>query len=51
MAIAHRHGLPVACRIASASPQESQLVEATVAQRFTKVKPERMRLHLLGLLT
>src|SRR5262249_58831548 len=42
MAIADRHGLPVACSIASASPHETQLVEATVEQRFTRAKPERM---------
>src|SRR5438552_7281425 len=42
MAIADRHGLPVACSIASASPHETRLVEATVKQRFTRAKPERM---------
>src|SRR5260221_1658381 len=42
MAIADRHGLPVACSIASASPHETQLVEATVEQRFTRAKPRRM---------
>jgi transposase len=42
MAIADRHGLPVACSIASASPHETKLVEATVQQRFTQAKPERM---------
>ena len=42
MAIADRHGLPVACSIASASPHETKLVEATVEQRFTRAKPERM---------
>jgi transposase len=42
MAIADRHGLPVACSLASASPHETKLVEATVEQRFTKAKPERM---------
>ena len=42
MAIADRHGLPVACSIASASPHETKLVEATVEQRFTQAKPERM---------
>ena len=30
MAIADRHGLPVACSIASASPHETKLVETTV---------------------
>src|ERR1035438_2252955 len=42
MAIADRHGLPVACCVTSASPHESKLVEATVAQRFTRAKPKRM---------
>jgi len=42
MAIADRHGLPIACSIASASPHETKLVETTVAQRFTRAKPERM---------
>ncbi|HEV7218786.1 MAG TPA: IS5 family transposase [Terriglobales bacterium] len=42
MAIADRHGLPVACSIASASPHETQLVEATIKQRFTQAKPQRM---------
>src|ERR1017187_8030199 len=42
MAIADRHGLPIACGIASASPHETKLVEATIAQRFTRAKPERM---------
>src|SRR5271155_1699603 len=42
MPIADRHGLPVACCITSASPHESKLVEATLAQRFTRAKPKRM---------
>ena len=42
MAIADRHGLPVAVGIASASPHETQLVEITLQQRFTQAKPERM---------
>jgi len=42
MAIADRHGLPVACSIASASPHETRLVEATVEQRFTEAKPQRL---------
>src|SRR5215470_6255267 len=42
MAIADRHGLPVACGIASASPHETTLVEATIEQRFTRTKPQRM---------
>ena len=42
MAIADRHGLPIACGISSASPHETQLVEATIQQRFTRAKPERL---------
>src|SRR5258708_15039482 len=42
MAIADRHGLPIACSMASASPHETQLVEATIEQRFTRAKPKRM---------
>jgi len=42
MAIADRHGLPVACSIASASPHEIKLVEATIEQRFTQTKPQRL---------
>src|SRR5579863_8689000 len=42
MAIADRHGLPVACSIASASPHETKLVESTIIKRLTQAKPERM---------
>ena len=42
MAIADRHGLPVACSVASASPHETKLVEATLQQRFTRAMPKRM---------
>jgi transposase len=42
MAIADRHGLPVAVGIASASPHETKLVEATLRQRFTRKRPQRM---------
>ena len=42
MAIADRHGLLVACGVASASPHETKLVEDTVEQRFTRAKPKRM---------
>src|ERR1700751_1933353 len=42
MAIADRHGLPVAAWIASASPHETQLVEATLQQRFTRATPQRL---------
>ena len=39
MAIADRHGLPVAMGIESASPHEIRLVEATIKQRFVRRKP------------
>ena len=39
MAIADRHGLPVAVGVASASPHETRLVEPTVEQRFTAATP------------
>lgn len=42
MAIAERHGFPVAVGIGSASPHETRFVEATVEQRFTAATPERM---------
>jgi transposase len=42
MAIADRHGLPVAVCVASASPHETKLVEATLQHRFVKALPERM---------
>ena len=42
MAIADRHGLPVAVRVTSASPHESQLVEDTLRQRHVSALPERM---------
>jgi transposase len=42
MAIADRHGLPIAVGIASASPHETRLVEATLQQRFTTAPPERL---------
>jgi transposase len=42
MAIADRHGLPVAVGIASASPHETRLVEATLQQRFTRAAPQRL---------
>ena len=42
MAIADRHGLPIAVGIASASPHETRLVAATVAQRFTAQAPQRL---------
>ena len=42
MAIADRRGLPLAVGIASASPHETRLVEATIAQRFTAASPQRL---------
>jgi transposase len=41
MAIADRHGLPVAVGIASASPHEVTLVEETLDRRFTRAAPQR----------
>ena len=42
MAIADRHGLPVAVCTASASPAEVKLVAATMEQRFVAEVPERL---------
>jgi len=42
MAIADRHGLPVAVHIESATPHEVTLVHATLAQRFVKPFPVRL---------
>src|SRR6202161_2698630 len=42
MAIADGHGLPLAVHVASASPHETNLVEATLDQRFLRETPERM---------
>jgi transposase len=42
MAIADRHGLPLAVGIASASPHETRLVESAVQQRFTTATPQRL---------
>ncbi len=42
MAITDRHGLPVAVRVTSASPNECTLVEATLDQRHVSALPERM---------
>jgi len=39
MAIADRHGLPVAVGIESASPHEIRLVKATLKSRFMREKP------------
>ena len=42
MAIVDRHGLSVAVSIASASPHQTKLVEATIEERFIPETPERM---------
>ena len=42
MAIADSHGLPIAVRVTSASPNESTLVEDTLAQRHIAALPERL---------
>jgi transposase len=42
MAIADSHGLPIAVRVTSASPNESTLVEATLAERHVVGLPERL---------
>jgi len=42
MAISDRHGLPVAIHVASASPHEVKLVDATLAARFLKELPQRL---------
>ena len=39
MAIADVGGMPLAVLLASASPHETRLVEATLAARFTKARP------------
>jgi Transposase DDE domain len=44
MAIADRHGLPVAVHVESATPHEVTLVKATIAQRLVLKRPE----HLVG---
>ena len=42
MAIADSHGLPIAVRVTSASPNESTLVEGTLAQRHIAAVPQRL---------
>ena len=42
MAIADRHGLPVAVHVVSASPHETTLVEPTLQRRFLARNPERL---------
>jgi Transposase DDE domain len=44
MAIADRHGLPVAVHVESATPHEVTLVKATIAQKLVLKRPE----HLVG---
>ncbi|BBM69073.1 transposase [Rhodothermus marinus] len=42
MAIADANGMPLAVLVASASPHETRLVEATLAARFTEARPVRL---------
>ena len=42
MAVADRHGLPVAVHTASATPHEVTLVHATLARRLTTAQPRRL---------
>jgi len=42
MAISDGHGLPLAVYVASASPHETKLVEATLEERFFADLPERL---------
>lgn len=42
MAVADRHGLPIAVYLESASPHEVTLVEATLTSRFVAAKPVRL---------
>jgi transposase len=42
MAISDGHGLPLAVHVASASPHETKLVEATLEERFFADLPERL---------
>ena len=42
MAIADSHALPIAIRVTSASPNESTLVEGTLAQRHIAAVPQRL---------
>jgi hypothetical protein len=42
MAVADSHGLPIAVRVTSASPNESTLVEDTLAQRHIASLPKRL---------
>jgi hypothetical protein len=42
MAISDGHGLPLAVHVASASPGEARLVEATLDDRFIEHYPPRL---------
>ena len=42
MAIADRHGLPIAVWVTSASPHETKLVEDTLRQRHVSALPKRL---------
>ena len=42
MAISDGHGLPLAVHVASASPHETRLVDATLAARFLRDLPTRL---------
>jgi transposase len=42
MAIADRHGLPLAVHVVSASPNEATLVEPTLQRRFLRETPQRL---------
>src|SRR5271169_5231741 len=42
MAIADRHGLPLAVHVVSASPNEATLVEPTLERRFLRETPQRL---------
>jgi transposase len=42
MAISDGHGLPLAIHVASASPHETRLIDATLAARFLREFPTRL---------
>ena len=48
MAVADRHGLPVACGIASGQRNEVGLVHETLAERFVEELPERLIVEAQG---
>ena len=47
MAIADRHGRPIAVHVESATPHEVTLVSATLAERFVEQEPEPVGGELL----